>query len=32
MSTEMAIKKNLEEGDNKLPEKAKTPGWIRFLK
>jgi sodium/potassium-transporting ATPase subunit alpha len=28
----MAIKRNLEEGDNKLPEKKKTPGWIRFLK
>lgn len=32
MTTEMAIKRNLEEGDNKLPEKEKTPGWIRFLK
>jgi len=28
----MAIKRNLEEGDNKLPEKKKTPGWILFLK
>lgn len=31
MTTEAAIKRNLEEGDNKLPEKKKTPGWIRFL-
>lgn len=22
----------MEEGDNKLPEKKKTPAWIRFLK
>lgn len=27
----MAIKRNMEEGDNKLPEKKKTPGWVRFL-
>lgn len=32
LTTEMAIKRNLEEGDNKLPEKEKTPGWIKFLK
>lgn len=32
MRTEMAFKRNAEEGDNKLPEKKKTPGWIRFLK
>ena len=32
LTTEMAIKRNLEEGDNKLPEKEKTPAWIRFLK
>lgn len=32
LTTEAAIKRNLEEGDNKLPEKKKTPGWIRFLK
>jgi len=31
LTTEAAIKRNLEEGDNKLPEKKKTPGWIRFL-
>ena len=28
----MATKRNAEEGDNKLPEKKKTPAWIRFLK
>lgn len=28
----MAIKRNLEEGDNRLPEKKKTPAWIKFLK
>lgn len=28
----MAIKRNAEEGDNKLPEKEKEPGWIKFLK
>jgi sodium/potassium-transporting ATPase subunit alpha len=32
LTTEAAVKRNLEEGDNKLPEKEKTPGWIRFLK
>jgi len=21
----------MDEGDNKLPEKKKTPGWVRFL-
>ena len=31
MTTEGALKRNLEEGDNKLPEKKKTPGWILFL-
>lgn len=31
MTTEMAIKRNLEEGDNKLPEKEKVPAWRRFL-
>ena len=28
----MAIKRNAEQGDNKLPEKKKEPAWIRFLK
>jgi sodium/potassium-transporting ATPase subunit alpha len=32
LTTEAAVKRNLEEGDNRLPEKEKTPGWIRFLK
>ena len=32
MTTDAAAKRNLLEGDNKLPEKEKTPGWIRFLK
>ena len=32
MKTEAAMRKNEEEGDNKLPEKKKVPGWIRFLK
>lgn len=32
LSTEQAIKRNTEEGDNKLPEKKKEPGWLRFLK
>ena len=32
LSTEAAIRRNLEEGDNKLPEKEKEPGWIRFLR
>ena len=32
LSTEMAIRRNAEEGDNKLPEKKKEPGWIRFLR
>lgn len=32
LTTEMAIKRNLQEGDNKLPQKEKTPAWIRFLK
>lgn len=32
LTTEAAVKRNLEEGDNKLPEKEKTPAWIRFLK
>ena len=32
MTTEAAFKRNAEEGDNKLPEKEKTPAWIRFLK
>jgi sodium/potassium-transporting ATPase subunit alpha len=25
------LERNLEEGDNKLPEKKKTPGWVKFL-
>ncbi len=32
LSTEQAIKRNAEEGDNKLPEKKKEPAWLRFLK
>lgn len=32
LTTEAAVKRNMEEGDNKLPEKEKTPAWIRFLK
>lgn len=32
LSTEMAIRRNLEEGDNRLPDKKKEPGWIRFLR
>ncbi len=32
LSNEAAARRNQEEGDNKLPEKEKTPGWIRFLK
>jgi sodium/potassium-transporting ATPase subunit alpha len=32
MKTEAAMRRNAEEGDNKLPEKKKTPAWIRFLK
>ena len=32
MTTEAAFKRNAEEGDNKLPEKEKTPAWIRFVK
>lgn len=31
LTTEAAIKRNMEEGDNKLPEKKRTPGWIKFL-
>lgn len=32
LTSEDAEKKNLELGDNKLPEKKKTPGWIIFVK
>jgi len=32
LSNDAAFRRNQEEGDNKLPEKEKTPGWIRFLK
>ena len=32
MRTENALRRNFEEGDNKLPEKEKTPAWLRFLK
>lgn len=32
LTTDMALKRNAEEGDNKLPEKEKEPGWLRFLK
>lgn len=32
LSTDAANRRNLEEGDNKLPEKEKVPGWIRFIK
>lgn len=32
LTSEQAIKRNAEEGDNKLPEKKKEPGWLRFLK
>ena len=32
LSSEMALKRNAEEGDNKLPEKKKEPAWIRFLR
>jgi sodium/potassium-transporting ATPase subunit alpha len=32
LTTEAALRRNMEEGDNKLPEKEKTPAWIRFLK
>ena len=32
LSSEVAIRRNAEEGDNRLPEKEKEPGWIRFLK
>ena len=32
LTNEAAARRNLEEGDNKLPEKEKTPGWILFLK
>jgi sodium/potassium-transporting ATPase subunit alpha len=31
LTTEAALKRNLEEGDNKLAEKKKTPAWIKFL-
>ena len=32
LSNDAAARRNMEEGDNKLPEKEKVPGWIRFLK
>lgn len=32
LTTEAATTRNIEEGDNKLPDKKKTPGWIKFLK
>lgn len=32
LSNDAAFRRNQEEGDNKLPEKEKTPGWIRFLR
>lgn len=32
LSNDAAMRRNQEEGDNKLPEKEKTPGWIRFLR
>lgn len=32
MTTQAAVRRNAEEGDNKLPQKEKTPAWIRFLK
>ena len=32
LSTDAATRRNAEEGDNKLPEKEKTPGWILFLR
>lgn len=32
LTTQQATKRNIEEGDNKLPEKKKEPGWLRFLK
>lgn len=32
LSSEAAARRNMEEGDNKLPEKEKTPAWILFLK
>jgi sodium/potassium-transporting ATPase subunit alpha len=32
LTTEVATRRNLEEGDNKLPDKKKTPAWIKFLK
>lgn len=28
----MATQRNLEEGDNKLPEKKKDPAWLRFIR
>jgi sodium/potassium-transporting ATPase subunit alpha len=32
MRTEAALRRTEEEGENKLPEKEKTPAWIRFVK
>lgn len=32
LTTDQAMKRNAEEGDNKLPEKKKEPGWLKFLK
>lgn len=32
LTSQQAEQKNRELGDNKLPEKARTPGWIIFLK
>ncbi len=31
LTSQLAEQRNQEEGDNKLPEKKKTPAWIRFL-
>ena len=32
LTSEAATQRNLLQGDNKLPDKKKTPAWIRFLK
>ena len=32
LTNEAASRRNAEEGDNKLPEKEKTPAWIKFLR
>jgi sodium/potassium-transporting ATPase subunit alpha len=32
LSAATAAKRNLEEGENRLPERSRTPAWIRFLK